>query len=440
MCSSDLQGKTETEDFDANKIFETYGIIPEQLIEVKGLMGDASDNIPGVPGIGEKTALNLIQKYKNIDQLYEAIENGDTQIKGKQKEKLLENKELAYLSRTLGTIDKKAPIEKDLATFQVQDWNKPAVLELFRELRFKRFIERFQLESEENEPTKKLEDLFIYIPTNQPQSILDKIYEQKEIYYYFELIEDPDAFIIKKKIETINLYLKSEKKVYCVPFDNEIFKPIFENNEILKCGYEIKEDFILLKQAGLNPQNMMFDAKIAMYLLNSGSNLYSLEEIAKQQLNLEIEDYYQQEPKEDIQTSFFDQEIQEEKTDYKYAMYCYIIGETKLILEQKLKEVKQLDLFRNIEMPSAEILAQMRYTGVLVDKDDIEKMSQELKKQIQGLSHEIYELAGQEFNINSPKQLGEILFEKLELPYKKKNKNGYSTRSEERRVGKECGS
>ncbi len=421
------QGKTETEDFDANKIFETYGIIPEQLIEVKGLMGDASDNIPGVPGIGEKTALNLIQKYKNIDQLYEAIENGDTQIKGKQKEKLLENKELAYLSRTLGTIDKKAPIEKDLATFQVQDWNKPAVLELFRELRFKRFIERFQLESEENEPTKKLEDLFIYIPTNQPQSILDKIYEQKEIYYYFELIEDPDAFIIKKKIETINLYLKSEKKVYCVPFDNEIFKPIFENNEILKCGYEIKEDFILLKQAGLNPQNMMFDAKIAMYLLNSGSNLYSLEEIAKQQLNLEIEDYYQQEPKEDIQTSFFDQEIQEEKTDYKYAMYCYIIGETKLILEQKLKEVKQLDLFRNIEMPSAEILAQMRYTGVLVDKDDIEKMSQELKKQIQGLSHEIYELAGQEFNINSPKQLGEILFEKLELPYKKKNKNGYST-------------
>ena len=150
------QGKTETEDFDANKIFETYGIIPEQLIEVKGLMGDASDNIPGVPGIGEKTALNLIQKYKNIDQLYEAIENGDTQIKGKQKEKLLENKELAYLSRTLGTIDKKAPIEKDLATFQVQDWNKPAVLELFRELRFKRFIERFQLESEENEPTKKL--------------------------------------------------------------------------------------------------------------------------------------------------------------------------------------------------------------------------------------------------------------------------------------------
>ena len=241
------------------------------------------------------------------------------------------------------------------------------------------------------------------------------------------MIEDPDAFIIKKKIETINLYLKSEKKVYCVPFDNEIFKPIFENNEILKCGYEIKEDFILLKQAGLNPQNMMFDAKIAMYLLNSGSNLYSLEEIAKQQLNLEIEDYYQQEPKEDIQTSFFDQEIQEEKTDYKYAMYCYIIGETKLILEQKLKEVKQLDLFRNIEMPSAEILAQMRYTGVLVDKDDIEKMSQELKKQIQGLSHEIYELAGQEFNINSPKQLGEILFEKLELPYKKKNKNGYST-------------
>lgn len=157
------QGKTEMEDFDANKIMGIYQVTPAQMIEVKGLMGDTSDNIPGVPGIGEKTALNLIQKYHNIDQLYQAIENGDTEIKGKQKEKLVENKELAYLSRKLGTIDKEAPIEKDLELFKIEPWDNLAVLELFKELRFKRFIERFNLENTEPEAEKKIEDLFEFV-------------------------------------------------------------------------------------------------------------------------------------------------------------------------------------------------------------------------------------------------------------------------------------
>ena len=141
------QGKTEMEDFDAEKIRETYGVEPKQLIEVKGLMGDSSDNIPGVPGIGEKTALGLIQKYKSIEKLYEAIENGAPEIKGKQREKLVENKDLAYLSKTLGTIDKKAPIEKSFDEFKIEDWKNEEVLELFKELRFKRFIERFDMEN-----------------------------------------------------------------------------------------------------------------------------------------------------------------------------------------------------------------------------------------------------------------------------------------------------
>lgn len=422
------QGKTEMEDFDNQKVHQTYGVTPNQMIEVKGLMGDTSDNIPGVPGIGEKTALSLIQKYKNIDQLYQAIEKDDPDIKGKQKEKLLENKDLAYLSRTLGTIDTNAPIEKDLTQFKVEPWDKSKVLELFKNLRFKRFIDRFNLEGEEVNSEKKLEDLFEYVQTQMSQEILEKIRDQKELYYYFETTEDYDARIIKKKIKKINLYSKPEKKVYAMNFEPENFKEIFENPEILKCGYQIKDDYILLKQAGIEAKNMMFDTRIARYLLNSGANLYALEEIAKQQLDLEIEDYCQREEKENVQTSFFDDESQtEEKTDYKYAIYSYIIGESKPVLEEKLREINQLALFENIEMPCAEVLAEMRYTGVLVDKADIQKMSEELKKQIEHLSHEIYQMAGQEFNINSPKQLGEILFEKLELPYKKKNKNGYAT-------------
>lgn len=426
------QGKTEMEDFDARKIKETYGLKPKQLIEVKGLMGDTSDNIPGVPGIGEKTALNLIQKYQSIDKLYEAIEKETADVKGKQKEKLVENKELAYLSRTLGTIDKKAPIEKDLMQFKVEPWDNPAVFELFKELRFKRFIERFELEKTqtENPKEKQLEDLFEYVSLHSAKELTNHWKNQADLNYYLETEKDENGLIIPKKIKNIYVYEKQEKKVYRSAFNPEDWKELFENSAILKCGYQQKDDYILLKQAGIHLQNRMFDVRIAMYLLNSGTNLYSLEEVAKQQLNLEIEDYCQKaEEAKNVQTSFFDEETPEETTEnhMQYAMYAYVLGEAKPILEGKLAEVNELELFRTIEMPCVEVLAEMKYTGVLVDRNDVEKMSAKLKQEIDQISQEIYDLAGQEFNINSPKQLGEILFEKLELPYKKKNKKGYST-------------
>ncbi len=422
------QGKTETEDFDEAKIVETYGVMPEQLIEVKGLQGDTSDNIPGVPGIGEKTALSLIKQYHSIEALYEKVEKGEANLKGKQKENIENNKELAMLSKKLGTIDVNAPIEKNLTEFKVEEWDKPAILELFKELRFKRFIERFHLEEVEENSKNKKQNLFELLQVT-PQEMFEKIKTQKELYYYFETNKDETALIIKRKIHKMYVYQKEDKKVYQVDFDYEIFEKIFANPELLKCSYQIKNDYILLKQAGIKPKNMMFDSKIAMYLLDSGTNLYSLEEIAKQHLNIELEEYFHQEnQQENVQTSFFDEEAKaEENTHYKYAIYSYVIGQTKSILEKKLKEVNQLELFQNIEMPSAEVLAEMKLTGVLVDKDDIEKMSEDLKKQIEKLSQEIYELAGEEFNVNSPKQLGDILFEKLELPFKKKNKNGYAT-------------
>ena len=138
-------GKTETEIFDRNKVKEVYGIEPKQLIEVKGLQGDTSDNIPGVPGIGEKTALSLIQKYETIDNLYKKLEAGEADLKGKQKEKIEENKELAYLSRTLGEINTNVPIDDTLEELKTEEWDKPKVLEIFKELNFKRYIERFKL-------------------------------------------------------------------------------------------------------------------------------------------------------------------------------------------------------------------------------------------------------------------------------------------------------
>lgn len=424
------KGKTEVEDFDDKKVMEKYGVTPKQMIEVKGLMGDTSDNIPGVPGIGEKTALSLIQKYENIDKLYEAIENGDPAIKGKQREKLVENKELAYLSRTLGTIDLDAPIEKSLEAFEVEPWDNETVLALFKELRFKRFIDRFDLENAQPQEAKekKIEDLFAYEKVENVEKIMAQIKQQKEMFYFFETAQSNENLVIPKAIKKVNVYDKSEKKVYGLDFSPEKFKEVFEDAEILKCGYQIKDDFILLKQAGIQPQNMMFDCRIAMYLLNSGTNSYSLEEVAKQYLNLDIEEYYQGgKTDENVQTSFFDCEQQAPENNYQFASYSYVIGEVKPILEDALAKVNQLELFEKIEMPTAEVLAEMRYAGVYADKKEIEEMSAYMKGQIENLSQEIYQLAGQEFNINSPKQLGEILFEKLELPYKKKTKNGYST-------------
>lgn len=433
------QGKTETEDFDKEKILETYGLLPKQLIEVKGLMGDTSDNIPGVPGVGEKTALNLIKDFGSIDVLYEKLEKDESGLKGKLKEKLEENKELAYLSRTLGTIDTDAPIEKDLETLKVIDWNFEEVLSIFKELRFNRFIERFSLDQKVlgNIIEENKEDLFEnkIIEKEAVGSVISKIENNKKMYYYFETqnIND-ETLIIKEEIKYINIYIKEENIVYTTLFDNEIFKSVFENINIEKIGHKIKKDYILLKQHSITPQNISFDTSIAAYLINAISNAYSLEELARQYLEFEIEDYSKSEKEEtkEEQTSLFDNlegqaEKNKEVIDYKCAIYAYIIGNVQGKLIKQLEEIDSLKLFYEIEMPTAEVLADMQYQGIYVDEREIIKFGETLKKHIEELRIDIYQLVGEEFNINSTKQLGEILFEKLKLTPSKKTKSGYST-------------
>lgn len=425
-------GKTETENFDRNKILEVYGIEPKQLIEVKGLMGDTSDNIPGVPGIGEKTALNLIKEYESIDNIYEKLENGETTLKGKVKENLENNKDLAILSRELGRIDIDAPVNRELSDFKVKEWDKKKVLEIFKELRFNRYIDRFNLENQETVEEKDLTTLFEYEEVRDQDKIIqiiENIKNQKVIYYYFEKEEKQNTdLIIKSKIKYINIYDKEKNFVYNIEFKQENFKDIFENKEILKCGHKIKIDYILLKQENITPENMMYDAEIAAYILNSTINAYSLEEIAKQYLELDISEYAGAEESKEEQTSLFDTEQEENsKANYKYAICSYIIGKTKDILISELEKIESLELFNNIEMPLCEILADMQYTGMCIDEKELIKYGENLKKHIEELRIDIYNLAGEEFNINSTKQLGVILFEKLKLTPSKKTKSGYST-------------
>ena len=425
-------GKTEVEDFDKDKIFEVYGLEPKQLIEVKGLMGDTSDNIPGVPGVGEKTALNLIKEHGSIDEIYKKLEAGEAIAKGKLKENLENNKDLAILSRELGRIDVDAPINRELTEYEVKEWDKAKVLEIFKELRFNRYIERFDLENAGVAEEKDVKTLFDYeeISEEKMKEVLSKV---NELYYYFDTQEDKtDTLIIKKKINYIHIYDKENGKVYSIKFSKSLFKDIFENKNVLKVGHQIKEDCILLMQSEIFPQNMMFDTKIAAYVINATSNAYSLEEIARQYLEIDITEYANNEDdKKDVQTSLFDmadeQEVEEAKTNYKYALYAYVIGEAKQKLIDELAKIESLDLFNNIEMPVAQILAEMQWEGMYIDEKELIKYGDNLKKHIEELRIDIYKLADEEFNINSTKQLGVILFEKLNLTPSKKTKSGYST-------------
>lgn len=407
-------GKTETEDYTVEKIEEEYGLEPLDLIEVKGLMGDTSDNIPGVPGVGEKTALNLIKQYKSINEVYNHID----EQKGKLKEKLSENKDLAYLSRTLGTIDINAPIEKDLGAFQVEEWNKPEVLEIFKKLKFNRFIDRFALQ--ENIGATSFSDSQINTEIEH-EKIVDKtklaelkqeIQENKVIYYYLT----EEKFIIY-----------SPKTNKCFSIENiQDFKDIFEDKNILKCSYKQKEEFIILWNKGIEAKNLMFDIAIAGYILNSNINKYTIEYLANEYINFDIAEYLSNTEKTGVeQITLFDN-AEEPKEDKTY-IYAYAIYKLYNVLTQKMEEAGSIDLFNKIEMPLTEVLASMQYEGIYIDKQELLDFGKELQEKIDILTQEIYELTGEEFNINSTKQLGEILFEKLKLTVKKKTKTGYST-------------
>lgn len=407
-------GKTETEDYTVEKIEEEYGLEPLDLIEVKGLMGDTSDNIPGVPGVGEKTALNLIKQYKSIDEVYNHID----EQKGKLKEKLSENKDLAYLSKTLGTIDTNAPIEKDLNVFQIEEWNKPEVLEIFKRLKFNRFIDRFALQDNvggtslgESQINTEIEHERIADKTKLAE-LKQEIQENKAMYYYLT----EEKFIIY-----------SPKTNKCFSVENvQDFKDIFEDKNILKCSYKQKEEFIILWDKGIEAKNLMFDIAIAGYILNSNINKYTIEYLANEYINFDIAEYLSNTEKTEAeQITLFDnsEEPKEDKT-YIYACTIYKLYN---VLTQKMKEAGSIDLFNKIEMPLTEVLASMQYEGIYIDKQELLDFGKELQEKIDILTQEIYELTGEEFNINSTKQLGEILFEKLKLTVKKKTKTGYST-------------
>ena len=428
-------GKTETEEYDRNEIKNVYGLEPKQLIDVKGLQGDSSDNIPGVPGIGEKTALSLIQKYGSIEKLYDKIEKGEDDLKGKQREKVANNKELAILSKTLGTINLEVPLEDTLENLKVEEWDKSKVLELFEELNFNRFIERFNLKEGQKpkvdyKDLAKIEDVEI----NELVKILEN---QNEMIYYFDtMLEESQEKIIKEEISSISIYLKPENKVLYSKLDNETqiscLKTILENEQIKKVGINLSRDYILLKQLDINLAGIAYDIQIASYILNPTENKITIKKLANDFLELDMEEYLKEngadENKEEQITLF--STVKENTVDihkYQSVFSVYAISKIRDITAKELEKIKAMELFTNIDMPTVEVLSDMQWNGMYVDEKELNSFGDELKQNIEVLTKQIYELAGEEFNINSTKQLGVILFEKMKLPVIKKTKNGYST-------------
>ena len=425
-------GKTETEDYDRAKVLEEYGLEPKALIDVKGLQGDTSDNIPGVPGIGPKTAISLVQKYGTVEKLYEAIEKGEDDLKGKQKENIVANKEMAFLSKKLGEIDVNVPLDDNLETLKVEEWDKVKVLEIFQNLNFKRYIERFNLEDVEGAVATSKKELNVNINYSATEEeILKRLLELKKCVYYIGTKQSSnEELILKQEIESISIFDFEKNETFYVKNPSiEFLKNIFENEEIEKIGTEMNYTYILLRQNNITMKNIKFDISVAAYILNPTDGKYPIDKIIENYLDINTETFLKSKGVEETsnQMTLFDTQEEKDTEMYKYTFYANAIFETSNVLKEKLQETEQLELFETIDMPTIEVLGDMQANGMYVELPELETFGIKLQDGIDFLTQEIYNLAGEEFNIKSPKQLGELLFEKLKLPVIKKTKSGYST-------------
>ena len=414
------KGVGEVEEYDYDSVIEKYEMTPTQFIDLKGLMGDKSDNIPGVPGIGEKTGIKLIKEFSSIEGIFDNIDS----IKGSTKKKLEENKELAIMSKKLATIIRDVPVEFNLEELEYGNYNTKDILDVFKYLVFTSLIPRIgsldeseDIVNEANVEISKLEDI---------DEFINKVKENNELIIKTVTRE---GNILDKRIKYIFLSVDG-KKIYYVE-ENSIHKLeyIFTSNEIKKLGYNLKDDYIALKPYGIKLENIYFDITIAEYLIDSmSSTSYECSAIAMKYLTKKVK------TKEELLGKGVKakkyQDLSFEELSSHISQIIDTVKSVMPIMEENLKESNMDGLLYHVEMPLVEVLADMEYEGVKVDKEKLNELGSQFKEIIKKLESEIYKISGEEFNINSPKQLGVILFEKLGLPVIKKTKTSYSTNAE----------
>jgi len=420
-------GKTETEIYTKEKVEEEYGIEPIDLIEVKALMGDSSDEIPGVPNVGPKTGTSLIKQFKTIENLYKALEEGTVDLTSKLKDTLIKNKDLAELSKELGTIKINAPIKEDLGDIKIVEWDRKKVADIFKKLNFNRFIDRFSLNKELEE---KRSEIKINVVEKGIDDLINEIkilIEDKLIFYFETTASKDESRIIKKDILGIGIYEKNGNIIYTKLSNIEDIlklKDIMENENISKISYNIKEDYVLLKEYGINIKGIKYDADVAAYILNPTNTKHTIKDITIQYLDIDLDELIPK--KEDTQLNFFEQ-VKDISNKEEVGAYVYALNKLYDVTMEKMQNDGSIKLFEEIEMPLTYVLGDMQFNGMFVEKSELEKFGKELKERLSNLTKEIYDLAGEEFNVNSTQQLGKILFEKLKLTEPKKNKKGYAT-------------
>lgn len=433
------RGGTEIEDYNTQDVIEKYMVTPEQIIDLKGLMGDTADNIPGVPGIGEKTATKILTEFKTIENAYEHIDD----IKpNKARENLKEHYDLAQMSKVLATIKTDCDIEYEIEDAKIGNlYNEEAYL-LFKRLEFKNILSKFNVDINHN---NSVEDHFkLVTELSEADEIFHQILEENKKYMSgvsldldrtisnLSNLKEPfhvGAEIIYEDHSVQGVAISfSKENIYFIKVEGFITTEYLLDhmdqlivNDVILDFMDLKSQLPFLKAT---EKSYIFDASIAAYLINPLKDTYHYDDIARDYLGLTVPS------RVDLLGKLSNEKAMEEK-EKEFLNYCcysaFVAYDSFDKINEELKNTKMLDLFYNIEMPLIYTLYDMEYRGIKANKEELKAYSDRLTTRIDELEKSIYEMVGEKFNINSPKQLGVILFEKLELPFAKKTKTGYST-------------
>jgi len=409
--------------FDQKSVQESFGLRPNQLIDVMGLCGDAVDNIPGVPGIGQKTALDLIRQFGSMESLYERLEDVS---KERHRENLIKFKELAFLSKTLATINTEVPLKFCIEDFRVAEPDGPALIKIFKELEFRQLQLAFKTQSD--------------LSKKDYRSILDmqslsKLIEQleKEVLIAVDTettSEDP----MRAELVGLSFSAKPDEAFY-IPCGHiyegapkqldrgivlEALRSVLEDTGIKKVGQNIKYDWIVLKRHGISLDGVVFDTMLASYLINPSKRMHNLDQIALDFLDYKTTTYDEVAGKGKNAKNFA--RVSVEKATPYACEDADITLKAQQILADKMKALGLTDLFEKVEMPLIPVLIRMEMHGVCVDIERLRELSKSFEHQLCLLEDAIYSTAGERFNVKSAQQLGHILFEKLNLPIQKKTK------------------
>lgn len=408
------KGITDVESYTPEFLMEKMEVTPEQIIDLKALMGDSSDNIPGVPGVGQKTATKLVKQYKTIEAVYDHLND----ISGKKlKENLTEYKDQAFMSKDLVTINRNSPITITVDDLLYNGYEQNEVSSIFKDLGFQSLLDKVSGNADEEQEKPELiafdytvvDDVTADMFTGEEAMVIEMMGDN----YHHEPIE--------------GIGIVNSNHAYFIPTEiavqSNTFKEWAENVKNTKYVFDAKKTLVALLNQGIKVKGIGFDMLMASYLLNPGENHHDIPTIGHRMGH--------------TTAVLFDEEVYGKgakmKVPEQEALTNHVARKTNLLFQMKpeieveLKTNEQFDLLQELEMPLALILGEMEHTGVQVDTGQLEAMGAELKQRLSDIEQEVYELAGEKFNLNSPKQLGPILFEKLGLPVIKKTKTGYST-------------